>query len=458
MAALQAGLRQLNQADPSVEVSHLDSGELVLGTCGEVHLERCLRDLKDDFARVEFKVSPPLIPFRESVATGSVGAAETRTADRRYKLRVVARPLSAGAVAWLSARARLCPSVEDDGAEAAARAAEAMLADGDGEELGEGAAGALERLLRGESPLLSLGSSESCPKGACEDADMAELGASAGCVAVGLGPAVHPTCVLFASKPIASALAAARAGGVTAADEAGGSDVAALLICFAPAIVAGFQAAAGSGPLCEEPMAGLAFSIEAIEAVCEGGEGGEGDAALRLVADEDSVARCGPLGVQLMAASRDACRQAYLASAPRLVEAVYACGLQCTQEVMGRMYGVLSKRRARVTREEMIEGTPLFVVHAFLPVVESIGFAGEIRKMTSGAAHPQLVFSHWQRLEVDPLEQLLLSTIDDDEFNRDSSKNIARAYVRAVRLRKGLLVEDKLVEVATKQRTRARKK
>ena len=35
---------------------------------GEVHLETCIQDLRDRFARVELTVSPPLVAFRESVA------------------------------------------------------------------------------------------------------------------------------------------------------------------------------------------------------------------------------------------------------------------------------------------------------------------------------------------------------------------------------------------------------
>ena len=47
----------------------------------------------------------------------------------------------------------------------------------------------------------------------------------------------------------------------------------------------------------------------------------------------------------------------------------------------------------------MNEGTNLFQVHATLPVVESFGFANEIRKRTSGLASPQLVFSHWEVID-----------------------------------------------------------
>jgi len=42
---LEEGLRLLNQADPCVEVVLEDSGEHVLVTAGEVHLQRCIDDL-----------------------------------------------------------------------------------------------------------------------------------------------------------------------------------------------------------------------------------------------------------------------------------------------------------------------------------------------------------------------------------------------------------------------------
>lgn len=44
--ALVRGLRLLNRADPFVEVLVSGSGEHVIGAAGEVHLERCIRDLQ----------------------------------------------------------------------------------------------------------------------------------------------------------------------------------------------------------------------------------------------------------------------------------------------------------------------------------------------------------------------------------------------------------------------------
>ena len=66
MGALARGLRLLNRADPFVEVSVSGSGEHVIAAAGEVHLERCIKDLKERFARIELSVSPPLVEFRET--------------------------------------------------------------------------------------------------------------------------------------------------------------------------------------------------------------------------------------------------------------------------------------------------------------------------------------------------------------------------------------------------------
>ena len=57
LPALVEGLRLLNQADAFVEVNQQASGEHVLGAAGEVHLERCIKDLEERFAGVSLHVS-----------------------------------------------------------------------------------------------------------------------------------------------------------------------------------------------------------------------------------------------------------------------------------------------------------------------------------------------------------------------------------------------------------------
>lgn len=46
MQKLVEGLRLLNQADPCVQVLVQETGEHVIITAGEVHLQRCVDDLK----------------------------------------------------------------------------------------------------------------------------------------------------------------------------------------------------------------------------------------------------------------------------------------------------------------------------------------------------------------------------------------------------------------------------
>ncbi|CAG8540956.1 6029_t:CDS:10 [Paraglomus brasilianum] len=68
MSKLIEGLRLLNQADSCVEVLIQETGEHVIFAAGEVHLERCLRDLRERFAKIEIQVSSPIVPFRETIA------------------------------------------------------------------------------------------------------------------------------------------------------------------------------------------------------------------------------------------------------------------------------------------------------------------------------------------------------------------------------------------------------
>lgn len=67
MPKLIHGMKLLNQADPCVQVILQETGEHVLITAGEVHLERCLLDLKERFAKIDVTVSEPIVAFRETV-------------------------------------------------------------------------------------------------------------------------------------------------------------------------------------------------------------------------------------------------------------------------------------------------------------------------------------------------------------------------------------------------------
>lgn len=65
---LLEGLKLLNQADPCVQVILQETGEHVINCAGELHLERCVKDLKERFAKIAIQVSPPIVPFRETLS------------------------------------------------------------------------------------------------------------------------------------------------------------------------------------------------------------------------------------------------------------------------------------------------------------------------------------------------------------------------------------------------------
>lgn len=80
-----------------------------------------------------------------------------------------------------------------------------------------------------------------------------------------------------------------------------------------------------------------------------------------------------------------------------------SCLSQCTH-VQGLWrtgtYAVLGKRRSRVMREELREGSGLFSILAFMPAQASFGLADDLRRRTSGGASAALMLSHWERLQV----------------------------------------------------------
>ncbi len=257
-------------------------------------------------------------------------------------------------------------------------------------------------------------------------------------------------------------------------------------------LITGFQLATGAGPLAGEEMQGMCFFLEHIEITsqCLGGWSNVDDAAAvesmqennTTYSDESSSAflveaqrqqdqqqlkilhrqsRFGPLSGQLIFASKTACRAAFLCCPLRLVESFYSCTLQCDQSQLGNMYAVLGRRRGRVTNEDILEGTSLFLLEAVIPVVESFGFANELLKRTSGSATaPQLSFSHWEKMTMDPFwrPQTEEEREDEGEGGHLGIVNSVRKQVDNIRKRKGLSTSDKLIVAAEKQRTMSLKK
>ena len=61
------GMKLLEQSDPCAQYEVLESGEHVILTAGELHLERCLKDLRERFAKCEIQAGEPIVPYRETI-------------------------------------------------------------------------------------------------------------------------------------------------------------------------------------------------------------------------------------------------------------------------------------------------------------------------------------------------------------------------------------------------------
>lgn len=149
-------------------------------------------------------------------------------------------------------------------------------------------------------------------------------------------------------------------------------------------VVAGFQWATKEGVLAEEVLRGVRFNIY--------------DVTLHA----DAIHRGGG---QIIPTARRCLYASILTAKPRLMEPVYLCEIQCPENAVGGIYGVLNRKRGHVIEESQIAGTPMFVVKAYLPVNESFGFTADLRSNTGGQAFPQCVFDHWQILPGDPTDE-----------------------------------------------------
>ena len=106
------GLRLLEQSDPSAEYEVLESGEHVIATAGELHLERCLKDLRERFAKCEIQAGEPIVPYRETIVSASEmappkhkdlsrGTVLAVTASKQLTVRLNVRPLPAAVTEFL---------------------------------------------------------------------------------------------------------------------------------------------------------------------------------------------------------------------------------------------------------------------------------------------------------------------------------------------------------------------
>ncbi|KAJ2496550.1 Cytoplasmic GTPase/eEF2-like protein (ribosomal biogenesis) [Coemansia sp. RSA 1972] len=515
MDKLARGLELLNQADACVQVVSQTTGEHVLVTAGELHLERCLKDLRERFAQCEIHVSEPIVPFREGivrqsaqpgVVLGEVGSSgrllaiisktssktvdaddlrakpedlprgeiHTATANGQVTLSIQVEPLPEKTIKFMTRHARdikrvvnLASSQRRHRLTAAAESLDEIdvIASVDSVDSDEDTTTKPSRLSE-LGPWLSTRMQETFNKAKGWEPLRVERIVSDGLRVLGprqVGPnmLIYSTQVLEQSGRTNSSWykqrehngrgASSSATPYLSGDESDSEDAsisesvrAQTARDFEESINTGFQLAMQSGPLCFEPVVGVAVTIKNIVFNSE--------ATLSSDATR-SAPSASSLSGQVITAVRDAIWTGLLHWSPRLHLAMYTCDIQATSEVLGKVYGVINRRRGRILSEEMREGTPYFIIKASIPIVESFGFADEIRKRSSGAAIPLLIFRGFESLNVDPFWVPTTEEELEDLGEKADKDNVAKKYMDGVRRRKGLFVERKIVEHAEKQRT-----
>lgn len=509
MKKLNQGLKLLNLADSNVSIGIQETGESVIIAAGELHLERCIRDLRDRYAPgVQLRVSAPIVPYRETIVNVVLSENQDKQVNKKQQysrrkqndnddelyynniredstpldtvtdttpnrvctITLQAIPLSDTIIELLERSQHLIKKLHELQQHAIKRKQRPHLhtADNNTNSIEQQAQQLQLNDDDDSNSVVSHSTAASTDQhnhtnhtntvGTDVQQFIDELRAEFKSHSLTSVPAddIVDRIWCFGSKKIGTNILLNNVSdlyrgtsivhNINDLGHAELSDRQQQFLTIQNGIVNGFQLSTLSGPLCDEPVSGVMYIIQSIE-----------------LNWNDAISSSTTSG-QVLSVVKELCRSALPLHSQRLIEPIYQVDLQCTADQLGALYNVLSKRRGKIISDELLEGTSLFMVTAYLPVTESFGFANDIRTKTGGQANPQLIFHHWQLIEIDPY---WIPTTEDEleeyggigltEQERINT-NLARRLVDTVRRRKGLPTRDKVVESGSKQRTLNRKK
>ena len=421
------GLKLLEQSDPCAIYEQMPSGEHVILTAGELHLERCLKDLRERFARCDIQPGEPIVPYRETIVKAEEmeppktkdfprGATIATPSSKAVSVKLRVRPLPTNVTEFLLKSGQ---SVQRLYAEQQAEDHGHRHEDDEAQEKDQ-VADLGNEIGHQEQKILSLEDFRSQLQAAFDevtDKDERPVWKNIVSHICAFGPRrVGPNIFVDATGEQTCSRFLTSSPETTVASHTGPD--------FSETITYAFQLATSQGPLCREPMQGVAVFLE--------------DITLHHPSNDIDTGR---VAGELINPVRESIRSAFLDWSPRILLAMYSCTIQATPDVLGRVYSVLTRRRGAILSEQLLEGTPYFTIEATLPVAESFGFSDEIRKRTSGLAQPMLRFTGFEMLDdVDPFWVPRSEEELEDLGVHGERENVAKRYVDAVRRRKGLLV------------------
>merc|ERR1712137_542901 len=101
---LMEGLKRLAKSDPLVLCMTAPTGEHIVAGAGELHLEICIKDLKEDFMKgAPVKISDPVVSFCETVTVESSMTCCSKSPNKHNRIYLTAEPMSE----------ELCKAIDD---------------------------------------------------------------------------------------------------------------------------------------------------------------------------------------------------------------------------------------------------------------------------------------------------------------------------------------------------------
>jgi elongation factor 2 len=90
---LVEGMKKLSKSDPLVLCYTEESGEHVIAGCGELHIEICLNDLVNEYAKCEIKKSDPVVTYKETVTATSSQVCLSKSPNKHNRIFLTASPI-----------------------------------------------------------------------------------------------------------------------------------------------------------------------------------------------------------------------------------------------------------------------------------------------------------------------------------------------------------------------------
>ncbi|KAL0270767.1 UNVERIFIED_CONTAM: hypothetical protein PYX00_008065 [Menopon gallinae] len=321
------GLRLLNQADAAVQVLVQETGEHVIVTDGEVHLQRCLDDLRERYAKVPINCSEPIVPFRETIVlppkvdmvneaidSQAKNLNEDKivitTPNKQCTITLRAAPLPSDVVSILEKNSELIRTIDKNWN---------------------------NRFISDELSKMSLGRdggtetdqdySEVCEKAVMTETISVKIAALKKELEKAFAEAGKPwenmvdKIWCFGPKRCGPNILFNCIEGYERNFWKFEGEEPTVFLGYDSIFCNGFQLATLAGPLCEEPMMGVGFIVEGWK-----------------ITDETSSTGVayGPLSGQIMSCVKEGCRKAFQAQPQRLMAAMYSCSIQVNAEALGK--------------------------------------------------------------------------------------------------------------------------